>query len=90
MDTLKLEKQMRLVPLICVVAMLLLRQFIEGEENPILMILSIVLGILALVSFFFKMYLEKVNGHFIAKRYYVFYFFIVISLTMLVYNLTQQ
>ncbi len=90
MDTLKLEQQMRLVPLICVVAMLLLRQFIKGDENPIWMIVSIILGVLALASFFFKMYLEKKNGHFIAKRYYVFYFFIIISLAMLVYNLTKQ
>jgi hypothetical protein len=90
MDTVKLEKQMRIVPLICVVAMLLLRQFAKGDESTIWMILSVVLGVLALASFFFKMYLEKINGHFIAKRYYVFYFFIVISLTMLVYNLTQQ
>ena len=90
MNTVKLEQQMRIVPLICVVAMLLLRQFTKDSENPIWMIISIVLGLLALASFFFKMYLEKKNGHFIAKRYYVFYFFIIISLGMLVYNLTQQ
>ncbi|WP_432672805.1 hypothetical protein [Flavobacterium sp. SM2513] len=90
MDTVKLEKQMRIVPLICVVAMLLLRQFTEGDANPIWTIISIVLGLLALASFFFKMYLEKKNGTFIAKRYYVFYFFIIISMAMLVYNLLLQ
>ena len=90
MNTVKLEQQMRIVPLICVVAMLLLRQFTKDSENPIWMIISIVLGLLALASFLFKIYLKKKNGHFIAKRYYVFYFFIIISLGMLVYNLTQQ
>lgn len=90
MNTVKLEKQMRIVPLICVVAMLLLRQFTKDSENPIWMIISIVLGVCALASFFFKMYLEKQNGHFVARRYFVFYFFIIISLVMLVYNLTQH
>lgn len=89
MDTVQLEKQMRIVPLICVVAMLILRQFTDNS-NPIWMTVSIILGLLALASFFFKMYLEKKNGHFIAKRYYVFYFFIVISLAMLVFNLLKQ
>ncbi len=88
MDTIKLEKQMRIVPLICVVAMLMLRQFTDNS-NPIWMSVSIILGVLALGSFFFKMYLEKRNGHFIAKRYYVFYFFIVISLAMLIFNLVK-
>ena len=89
MDTIKLEKKMRIVPLICVVAMLILRQFTDNS-NPIWMTVSIILGVLALASFFFKMYLEKRNGHFIGKRYYVFYFFIVISLAMLIFNLVKQ
>ena len=90
MNTVKLEKQMRIVPLICVVMMLLFRQFAKGDENPVWTIVTIVLGILALISFFFKMYLEKKNGHFVAKRYYLFYFFIIISLVMFVYNFLQQ
>ena len=90
MNTVKLEKQMRIVPLICVVMMLLFRQFTKGDENPVWTIVTIVLGVLALTSFFFKMYLEKRNGHFVAKRYYLFYFFIIISLVMFVYNFLQQ
>ena len=89
MNTIKLEKQMRIVPLICVVMMLLFRQFAKGDENPVWTIVTIVLGILALTSFFFRMYLEKKNGHFVAKRYYLFNFFIIISAVMVVYQLVQ-
>ena len=87
MDSVKLEKQMRIVPLICFLLILFLRQLDDTADNTIKMIVSIGLGILAIVAFIFKMYLEKKNGHFVAKRYYIFYFFILISLAMFLYQM---
>lgn len=89
MNTQKLEKQIRLVPLICCGLILFIRQFTFSSENPIWLIISIILGFVALISFLFKIYLEKQNGTFVAKRYYIFYLFILISLTMFVVQLWQ-
>ena len=90
MNTIKLEKQMRIVPLICIVLMLLLRdKAVNDVSNPIWLYIVIGLGILGVGSFFFRMYLEKKNGTFVAKRYYLVYFFIIISAVMFVYQLMQ-
>lgn len=89
MNTQKLEKQIRIIPLICCVLILLLRQITKSDENSVWVIISIILGSIALISFFFKIYLEKQNGTFVAKRYYIFYLFILISLTMFLTQLWQ-
>ena len=90
MNTIKLEKQMRIVPLICIAFMLLLRdKAVNDVSNPIWLYIVIGLGILGVGSFFFRMYLEKKNGTFVAKRYYLVYFFIIISAVMFVYQLMQ-
>lgn len=68
--------------------MLLLRgKAVNDVSNPIWLYIVIGLGILGVGSFFFRMYLEKKNGTFVAKRYYLVYFFIIISAVMFVYQL---
>lgn len=89
MNTQKLEKQIRIVPLICFTIILIMRQLTKTSENPVWVIITIILASIALLSFFFKIYLEKQNGTFVAKRYYIFYLFILISLTMFVVQLWQ-
>ena len=89
MNTLKLEKQLRIVPIICFLLILLFRKFFENSET-LLTIGTIVLGIIAVGSFGFRIYLEKKNGTFVAKRYYIFYFIIVIWIVMYFYEMIQK
>lgn len=87
MNTVKLEKQLRIFPLLCVVFMLLLRKKAVTQTNPIWLYIVVGLGILGVGSFFFRMYLEKKNKTFVAKRNYLIYFFIIILAIMFVYQL---
>lgn len=89
MDLVKLEKQLRIIPLICVVLMLLLREKATTDTNFVWLYIVIGLGILGVSSFFFRMYLAKKDGTSIAKRYYLVYFFIIISAVMFVTQLMQ-
>ncbi|WP_396179096.1 hypothetical protein [Flavobacterium sp.] len=90
MDTVKLEKQLRLVPLVCFVLILFLRKMFESTGSLLLTIGTIILGFIAVGSFLFRIYLEKQNGTFVAKKYYIFYFIIIIWMVMYFYEMIQK
>jgi hypothetical protein len=90
MNTVKLEKQLRLVPLVCFVLILFLRKMFESTGSLLLTIGTIILGFIAVGSFLFRIYLEKQNGTFVAKKYYIFYFIIIIWMVMYFYEMIQK
>jgi hypothetical protein len=83
MDTIKREKQLRLVPFGCLLVLLFFRQFLIDEEN---LIVPIILIIAAIASMLYVIYLEKQGGRFNAKKYYLFLFFICFSFAIFLYN----
>lgn len=90
MDTVKLEKQLRLVTLVCFVLILFLRKMFESTGSLLLTIGTIILGCIAVGSFLFRIYLEKQNGTFVAKKYYIFYFIVIIWVVMYLYEMIQK
>ena len=86
MDNLKLEKRLRLVPFVCVLLIIVLRNFIGDENAFLVLIATIFLALTSIASFFYIMILEKKDGRFNPKKYYIFYFFIVISLVIFAFN----
>ena len=90
MDSKKLETQIRIVPLVCVILMLVLRDKAVNSPNPIWMYVVIALGLTAFSSFIYRIYLEKKNGTFVAKRYYLVFSLLIISTLVFVYSLMQM
>lgn len=86
MNTQNLEKQTRLVPLFCFMLILLGRNFFETTEPIFLTVGALVLSTIAVGSILFRIYLEKQNGTFVAKKYYIFYFFMALSTFVFLYN----
>ena len=86
MQTTKLEKQIRLIPLFCCIGILALRGLIRDETSDLMTIWVFILASIAVLSFLFRIYLEKKNGTFVLKKYYVLLFFILITTAMLIYN----
>lgn len=87
MDSVKLEKQLRMVPLVCLVLMLLLRNKAINETNPVWMYLLIAFGVLGVAIFIYRIILERKNGTFVARRYYLVLFFVIISTVMFLFQM---
>ena len=90
MDNVKLEKRLRLVPFVCFLLIFLGRKFIAEENSFLAMIFTIVLAVISIASFIYVMHLEKKDGRFNAKKYYLFYFFIIISFVVFLYSWMQS
>ena len=86
MDPVKLEKRLRLVPFACVLLIIVLRKFLGDENSFFVLIATIFLALISIVSFFYIMHLEKKDGRFNPRKYYVFYFFIIISVLIFAYK----
>jgi heme/copper-type cytochrome/quinol oxidase subunit 4 len=86
MDTIKLEKRLRLVPLACVLLIIVLRRFIGEEYTVALLVITIFLASIATGSFFYTMHLEKKSGRYKPKKYTLFYFFIIITVAVFAYS----
>ena len=89
MDNLKLEKRLRLVPFACVLLIIVLRKFIGEENSFLVLIATIFLALISIASFFYIMRLEKKDGRFNLKKYYVFYFFIIIAIVIFLFSWFQ-
>lgn len=89
MDTIKLEKRLRLVPFFCILLIFALRKFIAEENTVSLLVGTIFLAIVSIGSFFYIMHLEKKSGRYNPRKYYVFYFFIIISSVTFIYSMMQ-
>lgn len=87
MDSVKLEKQLRMVPLVCLVLMLLLRNKAINDTNPVWMYLLIAFGVLGVATFIYRIILERKNGTFVARRYYLVLFFVIISTVMFLFQM---
>lgn len=87
MDLIKLEKQVKLIPLFCCIGILALRGSIRDKSGDLMTIwVSILISIIVL-SLLFRIHLEKKNGTFVLKNYYLLLLFLVLSVAMFVYNL---
>ncbi len=89
MDTTRLEKQMRNITLICAGGLLIIRLFFKETDNPIVTYLIIALLLTIIVTFIYRLYLEKKNGTFVAKRYYLVFFFLIVSTLIFLYSFLQ-
>lgn len=78
-NSLKLEKRLRLVPFICLLLIFVLKRFISDEDSFFELMVTLALLVVSLGSFVFIIYLEKKDGRFNPKKYYLFIFFIFIS-----------
>ena len=78
-NSLTLEKRLRLVPFICLLLIFVLKRFISDEDYFLELMITIALLLVSLGSFIFIIYLEKKDGRFNLKKYYLFIFFIIIS-----------
>lgn len=87
MDLIKLEKQVKLIPLFCCIGILVLRNSIKDKNGDLMTAWVSILISIAVLSLLFRIYLEKKNGTFVLKNYYLLLFFILLSATMFVYNL---
>lgn len=87
MDTVKLEKQIRIIPLLACIAILVLRQVIEDTESMMMLWITIGLALVATLGLLGRIYLEKRNGTYVARRYYLLWFFLIFGAGMFVYNL---
>lgn len=90
MDNLQLEKRLRIVPFVCFLLISLGRSFIGEEYSLLAMIITIVLAVISIASFIYVMHLEKKDGRFNAKKYYLFYFFILITFVIFLYSWIQS
>jgi Na+/alanine symporter len=90
MDSKKLETKIRIIPLVCVVSILVLRDKTVNSPNPVWMYVVIALGLIAFSSFIYRIYLEKKNGTFVAKRYYLVFSLFIISTLVFVYSLMKM
>jgi hypothetical protein len=87
MDTVRLEKQVRMIPLFCCLGYLALRGIIRDKSSDLIVIWGLILASIAILSFLFRIYLEKRNGTFVLKRYYLMLGFILFSVAIFIYNL---
>lgn len=90
MDSVKLANRLRLIPLVCLVLMLLIRNKAVNETNPIWMYVLIAFGFLGVAIFVYRMILEKKNETFVAKRYYLILFFVIISTVLFLYQMFRN
>jgi len=79
MDTIKLEKRLRLVPLACVLLIIVLQKLVADEDYFLELMVTIALLVVSLSSAIYITYLEKKDGRFNPKKYYLFIFFLLIS-----------
>lgn len=89
MDNVKLEKRLRLVPFVCFIFIFFARKFIGEEYSLLAVIGTIVLALISIASFVYIGYLEKKDGRFNPKKYYLFYFFIIISIVIFLFSWFQ-
>ena len=87
MEATKLEKQIKLVPLFCCIGILALRGLVRDKSSDSMTIWVLVLASIAVLSFMFRIYLEKKNGTFVLKRYYLLFIVLILTTAMFIYNL---
>ena len=87
MDTVKLEKQIRIVPLLACIAILLARQTVEDPNSLTMVWVSCGLAMIAILAFAMRIYLEKKNGTYVARRYYVLWFILLFGAATFLYQL---
>jgi len=89
-NSLTLEKRLRLVPFICLLLIFVLKRFIPDEDYFLELMITIALLLVSLGSFIFIIYLEKKDGRFNLKKYYLFIFFILISAAIFAFSFVSQ
>ena len=89
MDNLQLEKRLRLVPFVCFILIFFGRKFIGEEYSLLAVIGTIILALISIASFLYIMHLEKKDGRFNPKKYYLFYFFILIAIVIFLFSWFQ-
>lgn len=89
MNTVKLERQIRLIPLIFIIIMLFLKSEAIESSNPLWLYAAVLFGVLGFSFFIFRIYLEKKNGKFVAKRYYLISFLMALAAVFFLYSLFQ-
>lgn len=82
----KLERNLRLVPILCVLGIIIMRRSVSKEDVVMQLIGTIVFTIVAIISYSYVIYLEKKDGRFNPKKYYVLCFFIFISTCVFLFN----
>jgi len=87
MDATKIEKQIKLIPLFCCVGVLALRGLVGDKSSGSMTIWVLVLASIAVLSFMFRIYLEKKNGTLVLKRYYLLFVVLILTTAMFIYNL---
>lgn len=90
MDTVKLEKQIRIIPLLAFIAILVIHQLVEDPKSMAIMWVTLGLSFVASLALGFRIHLEKKNGTYVARRYYMLWFFLTVGAGMFLYNLLGQ
>lgn len=86
MDTIKLEKQIKSIPLFCCIGILALRGLIRDKSSDSMVIWVSIFASIAVLSFLGRIYLEKKNDTFVLKKYYMLFLVIAIMAVMFIYN----